>query len=78
MVVLHHDVTNPNATWVNSNGFMLFYIVAVAATHLVLLSIPVLSTEQAWTLTNVVHAVVCYRCQGRRQEATRRKRKDKA
>ena len=57
-MVLKYNVQNPNTTWVNGPGFIAFYIFLVVVVHLVLLSIPFLSNELVWTLTNVAHSVV--------------------
>lgn len=56
--VLKHNVENPNETWVNTPGFVAFYVVAFCGVHVVLLSVPVLSTEMVWTLTNAFHSIV--------------------
>ena len=45
--------------WLSARGFWATYLLCILAGHLVLLSIPVISTETAWTLTNVLHAIVC-------------------
>lgn len=52
-------LVNPNSSWLNSRGVWLSYSLGVLVLHLVLLCIPVLSTAQAWTLTNVIHNMVC-------------------
>ncbi|EDQ87934.1 uncharacterized protein MONBRDRAFT_32962 [Monosiga brevicollis MX1] len=57
-MALKYSVSNPNETWINSNGFILFYFFAILVVHLVLLSFPFLSTESVWTLTNTVHSLV--------------------
>eukprot|EP00042_Codosiga_hollandica_P054386 m.735229 g.735229 ORF g.735229 m.735229 type:complete len:156 (+) comp58890_c0_seq1:1927-2394(+) len=49
-----------NAAWVHARGMWLAYLTTVVLAHLLLLSIPVLSTEAVWTLTNVLHAVVTF------------------
>ena len=49
---------NPNSSWLNGKGFWLSYTLGVLLLHLVLLCIPVLTTAQAWTLTNVIHNMV--------------------
>ena len=49
---------NPNASWLNSRGMWLGYLTTVVILHLVLMSIPLLSTAMAWTLTHVIHNLV--------------------
>jgi len=55
MLVGGHGDVNPNSSWLNGKGFWLSYTLGVLLLHLVLLCIPVLTTAQAWTLTNVIH-----------------------
>ena len=43
-------------TW--SCSFWATYVLVIGIVHITLLSIPVISTATAWTLTNVAHAVV--------------------
>ena len=38
--------------------FWATYLVCITVVHLALLSIPVISTATAWTLTHLVHALV--------------------
>lgn len=52
---------NPNARWLNSRGMWAGYLTSVAILHLLLMSIPWLSTAMAWTLTHVIHNVVSLR-----------------
>lgn len=49
---------NRNKYWLNSRGMWLGYLTTVAILHCLILSIPFLSTPQAWTLTHVIHNVV--------------------
>ena len=49
---------NPNRYWLNSKGMWAGYLTAVAILHILLLSMPFLSTPMAWTLTHVVHNIV--------------------
>jgi len=49
---------NPNASWLNSRGMWLGYLTTVVILHLVLMSIPLLTTAMAWTLTHVIHNLV--------------------
>lgn len=55
-----HSEQNPNVSWLNSKGIWFTYVIFVFMMHLVLLSLPFLSTAVAWTLTNVLHNVVCF------------------
>ena len=52
--------TNRNETWLNNNGFFVWYILIVLAAHIVLLSLPILSTGMVWTLTNALHSLVTF------------------
>ncbi|XP_054165304.1 ORM1-like protein 3 [Oppia nitens] len=51
---------NPNASWLNSRGMWLSYVVAVLALHLILLSYPFITVAMVWTLTNVLHNLVMF------------------
>lgn len=53
-----HGNENPNVDWVESRGFYLFYLIFLAVFHLILLSLPFITTEMAWTLTNISHNMV--------------------
>ena len=55
-----HSEQNPNTTWLNSKGIWFTYIIFTAIMHLILLSLPFLTTATAWTLTNVFHNLVCF------------------
>lgn len=55
-----HSEQNPNTTWLNSKGIWFTYIIFTATMHLILLSLPFLTTATAWTLTNVFHNLVSY------------------
>ena len=57
-MALKYNAANPNTTWINSNGFIAFYLVLVVAVHLILLSVPLCPTEWAWTCTNALHSLV--------------------
>lgn len=58
MEVLTASDPNPNASWLNHRGMWLGYLTTVAMLHLLLMSIPLLSTAMAWTLTHVLHNIV--------------------
>ena len=49
---------NPNATYFNSKGMWLTYVLVVAFIHYVILSLPWLSVAWAWTSTNIIHNIV--------------------
>jgi hypothetical protein len=49
---------NPNTSWLNSKGIWFTYVIFTTTMHLILLSLPFLSTAASWTLTNVLHNVV--------------------
>lgn len=51
---------NPNTSWLNSRGVWLSYILAITISHLVFLSIPMLSVATVWTLTNTVHNIIMF------------------
>ena len=51
---------NPNVSWLNSKGIWFTYIIFTFMMHLILLSLPFLSTAVAWTLTTVCHNVVIW------------------
>jgi hypothetical protein len=53
-----HSEQNPNTSWLNSKGIWFTYIIFTFTMHLILLSLPFLTTATAWTLTNVLHNVV--------------------
>jgi len=55
-----HSDPNPNSTFFNSRGMWVTYILIIAIVHYMLLSLPFLSIAVAWTLTNVLHNVVCH------------------
>lgn len=55
MIAGGHGNQNPNEDWTMSKGFYMFYLLFVAVFHLILLSIPFISTPMAWTLTNITH-----------------------
>ena len=54
-----HSDPNPNSTYFNSKGMWVTYVLVVAFGHHVFLSLPFLSVAMAWTLTNVLHNMVC-------------------
>lgn len=49
---------NRNKYWLNNRGMWLGYLTTVAILHCLILSIPFLTTPQAWTLTHVIHNIV--------------------
>ncbi len=49
---------NPNSSWLNSKGIWFTYVIFTFAMHLILLSLPFLTTAMSWTLTNVCHNLV--------------------
>lgn len=49
---------NRNKYWLNNRGMWLGYLTTVAILHFLILSIPFLTTPQAWTLTHVIHNLV--------------------
>lgn len=51
---------NPNSTWLNSKGIWFTYVIFTFTMHLILLSLPFLSTPVAWTLTNVFHNIIAF------------------
>jgi len=55
-----HSDPNPNSTYFNSKGMWVTYVLVVAFVHYMFLSLPFLSVAMAWTLTNVLHNMVCY------------------
>ncbi|RMZ92864.1 ORM1 1 [Brachionus plicatilis] len=55
-----HSEQNPNVSWLNSKGIWFTYVIFVFTMHLILLSLPFLSTAVAWTLTNVLHNVAAF------------------
>lgn len=58
MIVGGHGDVNPNSSWLNGKGLWLSYGLGVLLLHLILLSLPFLSTAVAWTLTNLIHNMV--------------------
>lgn len=52
------SIANTNASWLNMRGMWLGYLTSVAILHFVLMSVPLISTPMAWTLTHVIHNVV--------------------
>jgi len=55
-----HSEQNPNTSWLNSKGIWFTYIIFTTTMHLILLSLPFLTTPVAWTLTNVCHNLVIW------------------
>ncbi len=49
---------NPNEQWLYARGMSIAYMTTVLIVHLALISIPFISTEDAWTLTNALHSLV--------------------
>lgn len=58
MIAGGHGNENPNVNWLESRGFYLFYLIFLSVFHLILLSLPFISTPMAWTLTNITHNMV--------------------
>lgn len=54
------DPLNKNLWFVSSKEARSTYVFLVILLHFILLSMPFLNTSQAWTLTNLVHAVINY------------------
>ena len=54
-----HSDSNPTHSYFNSKGIWITYLLLVFGVHLLLLSVPFFSVAVAWTLTNVMHDVVC-------------------
>ena len=50
--------SNPNASYFNSKGMWVTYLLVVILLHYVFLSLPFVSVATAWTLTNVIHNIV--------------------
>uniref|UniRef100_A0A182P8H6 ORM1-like protein 3 n=1 Tax=Anopheles epiroticus TaxID=199890 RepID=A0A182P8H6_9DIPT len=46
---------NPNASWLDSRGLWLAYVLGLAIFHIVLLAIPFVQIPYAWTITNITH-----------------------
>lgn len=55
-----HSEQNPNVSWLNSKGIWFTYIIFTTTMHLILLSLPFLTTPIAWTLTNVFHNLIAF------------------
>jgi len=51
---------NPNSTYFNSRGIWATYVMILTFGHLVFLSLPILNTAMAWSLTNVIHNAVMF------------------
>ena len=49
------SLVNKNSEWLHSRGLWLTYTVGVLLLHLVILSLPFLTTAWCWTLTNLIH-----------------------
>lgn len=49
---------NPNATYFNSKGMWITYVLVVGFIHYIILSLPWLSVAWAWTGTNIIHNAV--------------------
>ena len=50
---------NPNTEWIEDLSGRLAYVLVIVLIRILFAYTPFLSTDQAWTLTNVVHSVVC-------------------
>lgn len=59
MIAGGHGDANPNASWLDSRGFWLAYVLGMLFIHLVVLSIPFVNVSFAWTITNILHNLVC-------------------
>ncbi|XP_061515573.1 ORM1-like protein [Anopheles gambiae] len=46
---------NPNASWLDSRGLWLAYVLGITIFHIVLLAIPFVQIPYAWTITNIAH-----------------------
>ncbi|KAL3831375.1 hypothetical protein ACJMK2_023128 [Sinanodonta woodiana] len=51
---------NPTHSVFSNKGMWLTYVLVVYFVHLLLLSLPFISTDIVWTLTNAIHALVTY------------------
>ena len=49
---------NPNASWLDSRGLWLAYVLGITIFHIVLLAIPFVQIPYAWTITNIAHNLV--------------------
>lgn len=58
MLVGGHGCANPNSTWLQSKGLWLSYCIGILVTHLIILSLPFLTVELAWSVTNIIHNTV--------------------
>ena len=58
MIAGGHGNEHPNSDWIRSRGFYLFYLIFLSIFHLILLSLPFISTPYAWTITNLSHNLV--------------------
>lgn len=58
MLGITSSVNNINSVWLHSRGLWLSYLIGVLILHFVLLSLPFLTVESTWTLTNVLHNFV--------------------
>lgn len=54
-----HSDSNPTHSYFNSKGIWITYLLLIFIFHLLILSVPFFSVAVAWTLTNVLHDVVC-------------------
>ncbi|KFB38616.1 AGAP010566-PA-like protein [Anopheles sinensis] len=50
-----HGDPNPNASWLDSRGLWLAYVLGMVSFHIILLAIPFVQIPYAWTITNVSH-----------------------
>lgn len=51
---------NPNASYFNSKGIWVTYLVVIAIMHYIFLSLPFISVAMAWTLTSVIHNILMF------------------
>jgi hypothetical protein len=57
-MTLTHRVPNPNTAWIEHPTGWLGYSAVLVLFRLVLMYVPFLSSESAWTATNLVHNLV--------------------
>lgn len=62
------SVPNPNASWLNSRGMWMGYIVSVIFLNFLLNLVPILSVPLVWTLTHGIHNVVRTKTTARRHD----------
>jgi len=60
MLTTGHGEVNRNSTWHSSRGAFVFYLAGVTVLHTLLLCVPFLSVDLAWTLTNLIHNMTSF------------------